>query len=464
MTLEEQVILLIEENKKLREIIVILEKHIVAQDKQIQIQGRRISELEEELRKSRLSKNSSNSSKPPSSDIANPKRNQSLRQSSGKKTGGQVGHKGTTLKMSDTPDLIIDLAPNFCNECGCCLENAESHLVAKRQEVDIPPIQTIVNEYRQYSKRCPQCGHHQKSSFPKHITNNIQYGPNVTSLISYFSVYQYVPFKRLKELFSHIFNLELSEGTIDNVLKRMSVKAQPFYEKIRELILQLKQAGSDETSVIVNGIKFWIWVWQSKILTYLTLSESRGMKAIDSVFPSGLENAILNTDRWAAQLKTKAAGHQLCVAHLLRELKFIEEVDKIDWATRFKEFLKKGLELKNQQLEYSRDNPLAIQLEEELDKLLKENIPKDIYRNSYKLQKSLIKNRDSILTYLYHKDVPADNNGSERAIRNAKVKQKISGQFKTGGQVFCVLRSIIDTCKKNDGDVMTTMNLIAQLE
>ncbi|MDT3739638.1 MAG: transposase [Candidatus Kapabacteria bacterium] len=268
----------------------------------------------------------------------------------------------------------------------------------------------------------------------------------------------------LKELFSHIFNLELSEGTIDNVLKRMSVKAQPFYEKIRELILQLKQAGSDETSVIVNGIKFWIWVWQSKILTYLTLSESRGMKAIDSVFPSGLENAILNTDRWAAQLKTKAAGHQLCVAHLLRELKFIEEVDKIDWATRFKEFLKKGLELKNQQLEYSRDNPLAIQLEEELDKLLKENIPKDIYRNTYKFQKSLIKNRDSILTYLYHKDVPADNNGSERAIRNAKVKQKISGQFKTGGQVFCVLRSIIDTCKKNDGDVMTTMNLIAQLE
>ncbi len=228
-----------------------------------------------------------------------------------------------------------------------------------------------------------------------------------------------MPFKRLKELFSHIFNLELSEGTIDNVLKRMSVKAQPFYEKIRELILQLKQAGSDETSVIAVSY------------THLDVYKRQ---------------------------------HQLCVAHLLRELKFIEEVDKIDWATRFKEFLKKGLELKNQQLEYSRDNPLAIQLEEELDKLLKENIPKDIYRNTYKFQKSLIKNRDSILTYLYHKDVPADNNGSERAIRNAKVKQKISGQFKTGGQVFCVLRSIIDTCKKNDGDVMTTMNLIAQLE
>ncbi|MDP2159414.1 MAG: IS66 family transposase [Flavobacterium sp.] len=463
MTLEEQIKVLFSETQKLRQKVVVLEKHKLEQDKIIQIQGIRIAELEEELRKARLSKNSNNSSKPPSTDIVNHKKRQSLREPSEKRTGGQPGHKGTTLKMTDNPDIIIDLSPNYCNDCGCCLESTEAHLEAKRQEVDIPPIHTIIKEYRQYSKECPQCGHHQRSSFPKHISNNIQYGPNVTSLISYFSVYQYIPFRRLKELFSHIFNLDLSEGTIDNILKRMSIKAQPYYDKIRELILQLKQAGSDETSVIINGIKFWIWVWQSKFLTYLTLSESRGMKAIDSVFPDGLEKAILNTDRWAAQLKTKAAGHQLCVPHLLRELKFIEEVDKIDWATRFKEFLKKGLELKKQQLEYSRDNPILIQLEEELDKLLQENIPKDIYRNTYKFQKSLKKNRDSILTFLYHKEVPADNNGSERAIRNVKVKQKISGQFKTGGQIFCVLRSIIDTCKKNDNDVMKALNLIAQV-
>lgn len=448
MSFEEQVILLIAENKQLKEIISNLE--------------RRIAELEEQLRKAKLSKDSSNSSKPPSSDIASPKKNQSLRQPSGKQSGGQPGHIGTTLEMTANPDEIIDLSPNICNECGCCLENEEAHFEARRQEVDIPPIRAIIKEYRQYSKICPQCGHHQESSFPQHITNNIQYGPNVKSLISYLSVYQYLPFKRLKELFSHIFNLELSEGTIDNVLKRMSIKAQPYYDKIRELILKLKQVGSDETSVKINGIKFWIWVWQSKFLTYLTLSESRGMKAIDSVFPEGLEKAILNTDRWAAQLKTKAAGHQLCVAHLLRELKFTEQIDNIDWATRFKEFLKQGLELKNQQLEYNRDNLLVIQLEQELDKLLHENIPKEIYRTTYKFQKSLIKNRDSILTYLYYKDVPADNNASERAIRNAKVKQKISGQFKTGGQIFCILRSIIDTCKKNDGDIMVAMNLLAQ--
>jgi len=110
--------------------------------------------------------------------------------------------------------------------------------------------------------------------------------------------------------------------------------------------------------------------------TYITASASRGTKAIESEFPNGLEKAILTTDRWAAQLKTESAGHQLCIAHLLRDLNFIEEVDKIDWSTRLKELLKKGLDLKKQQLEYSRSNPVVLQLEQDLDVLLQEEIPK----------------------------------------------------------------------------------------
>ena len=449
MTLEEQVIFLIAENKQLREIISKLEN--------------RIAELEELLRKAMISKNSSNSSKPPSSDISNPKRNQSLREKSGKLTGGQPGHQGTTLLMSDTPDEIIELSPNYCNKCGCNLENEESHFEAKRQEFDIPPIQVIVKEYRRNSKKCPSCGHQQESEYPEHITNNIQYGSNVESLVSYLSVYQYLPFRRLKELFYHIFNLEISEGTIDNILRRMSEKAQPIYDKIKETILQSNQAGSDETSAKVNGIKYWIWVWQTALSTYITASESRGMKAIDSVFPDGLRSGILNTDRWAAQLKTVAAGHQLCISHLLRELNFIEEVDKTDWSKRLKELLKKGLELKKHQLEYSKNNPLVMQLEQELDILLQEKVPKESFRKTFIIQKSLKKHRDSIFTYLYNKDSPPDNNASERAIRNVKVKQKVSGQFKTGQQAFCVLRSVIDTCKKRTVDIMDALTSIANL-
>lgn len=448
MTLEEQVIHLQAENTHLRVIISNLEK--------------RIAELEELLRKAKIFKNSSNSSKPPSSDISRLNQNQSLREKSGKPTGGQPGHKGTTLQMSDSPDDVVELNPNYCSKCGYNLENEESHFEAKRQEFDIPPMQVIVKEYRRNSKECPRCGHHQETGFPEGINNNVQYGPNVESLVSYLSVYQYIPFKRLKECLKHFFKLDISEGTIDNILKRMSAKARLIYDRIKETILQSNQVGSDETSAKVKGKKSWIWVWQTAMSTYITASESRGTKAIDSVFPDGLEKGILNTDRWAAQLKTKSAGHQLCISHLLRDLNFIEEVDKTDWAKRLKELLKKGLELKKNQLEYSKNNPLVMQLEHELDILLQENIPKDIYSKTFIFQKSLIKQRDSIFTFLYNKDTPADNNASERAIRNVKVKQKVSGQFKTGHQAFCVLRSVIDTCIKKTVDVMDALSSIAK--
>jgi transposase len=463
MTLEEQLIFLIAKNNELRNIVTKLEKHIAEQDIHISKQDARIVELEELLRKSNITKNSSNSSKPPSSDISNPKRNQSLREKSGKLSGGQPGHKGTTLRMSDSPDEIVELNPNYCNKCGCDLKNEESHFESKRQEFDIPPIQLIVKEYRRNSKDCPRCGHHQETDFPQGITNNVQYGPNIKSIVSYLSVYQYLPFKRLRKCMKHFFKLDISEGTIDNILRWMSKKSEPMYEKIKDTISKSKQVGSDETSVKINGEKWWIWVWQSDLSTYITVSESRGTKAIESVFPDGLEKAILNTDRWAAQLKTKSAGHQLCISHLLRDLNFIEEVDEIDWSKRLKQLLKEGLALKNIQLEYSKDNPLAMQLEQDLDFLLRENIPKEYYKRTYVFQKSLIKQRDSILTFLYNKETAPDNNASERAIRNVKVKQKISGQFKTGQKSFCVLRSVVDTCIKRGADVMSAFSYIANL-
>ncbi len=449
MTLEEQVIFLIAENKQLREIISNLEKRIVF--------------LEEELRKAMTIKNSSNSSKPPSTDISTPKRNQSLREPSGKKSGGQSGHKGTTLQMRDNPDEIIELNPNYCSKCGCNLEHEESHFESKRQEFDIPPIAVIVKEFRRNSKKCPTCGHHQESEFPKHISNNVQYGHNIESLVSYLSVYQYLPFQRLKECMQHFFKLAISEGTINNILNRMSQKAQPIYDKIQETISQSKQVGSDETGVKVNSKKYWIWIWQTALSTFLTASESRGSQTIENIFPEGLPNGILNSDRWAAQLKTVAAGHQLCIAHLLRDLKYLEQLERNDWTKRLKELLKKSLSLKEQQEEYIRGDTVSLELEQELDILLEESIPKDINSKTLALQKSLIKHRNSIFTFLYNRDTPPDNNASERAIRNVKVKQKISGQFKKGQQAFCILRSVIDTCKKRKVDIMNTLSAIAQL-
>jgi transposase len=449
MTFEEQNNFLIAENKHLRNIVIKLET--------------RISELEELLRKANIFKDSSNSSKAPSTDISIPKRNQSLREPSDKKSGGQPGHKGTTLRISDDPDEIIELNPNFCNKCGCDLKNEESRFESKRQEIDIPQIQLNVKEYRRNSKKCPRCGNHQKAKFPKGINNNVQYGPNIKSAVSYLSVYQYLPYKRMKECMKHFFKLCISEGTINNILRRMSAQADPVYKRIKETISKSKEVGSDETSVKVNGEKWWLWVWQSIDQTYLSSSKSRGSKAIEDEFPDGFKDSILTTDRWAAQLKTEALSHQICIAHLLRDLKYLEQLEKNEWSIRMKQVLKEALNLIAKYSEYSKNDVEAIQLEQRLDILLKEEIPKMTNPKTLAFQKSLIKHRDSIFTFLYNKDTPADNNGSERAIRNVKVKQKVSGQFKTDQQAFCVMRSVIDTCIKRGVDVMFVLRSIAKL-
>jgi len=447
MSSEEQIIILLEENKRLREIIRKLES--------------RISYLEEELRKAKLKKDSSNSDKPPSTDITQASRNQSLRVKTGKKPGGQEGHKGITLKMVEKPDEIVKLEPNYCRHCGCSLEGEEAELNSKRQVIDIPPIKPIVTEYQNYKKRCPKCGHYQQAGFPAGVNNHIQYGSNIEAAIVYFSVYQYLPYKRLKECLKHLINIEISQGSINNILKRMSMKAEPIYNKIKEKISFSKQVGSDETSAKVNGKKWWIWVWQSVPLTYLTASKSRGSQAIQEEFPTGLKESVLTTDRWAAQLKTIAKGHQLCTAHLLRDLKYLKELEKNQWASRMEQLLKAALDLKSKRSECVQNDIEAVRLEESLDILLQQDIPKETNHKTYVFQQSLIKQRASIFTFLYNKSTPADNNASERAIRNVKVKQKVSGQFKAGQHLFCVLRSIIDTCNKNAVDILFALKSIA---
>jgi transposase len=455
--LEEENRLLKEENANLRKIISKLENTIIVLTK-------RVDYLEEELRKTKLNKNSSNSSKPPSSDLYKPKRNQSLRKKSSKRSGGQPGHKGTTLEFQDNPDEIIELKPNYCNKCGCYLKNEEAHLHSRRQIIDIPPpVKPIITEYQQYYRQCPDCGHDQKSPYPTGVDNYIQYGSNIEAIISYLSTYQYLPYKRLQELLLNLFNLTLSQGTIDNILNRMYRKALPIHEGIKQSVSRSNCIGSDETSVKVNGKKWWVWVWQSVNDTYISCSDNRGSKTIDSLFPEGFKNSILCTDRYAAQLKTESKGHQVCVAHLLRDLNFIEELDKTDWAKRFKQLLKRALTLKMSQSEYSREDPKVMELEHDLEELLQEDIHRTKYKKTHTLQKSLQKERDSLLTFLYHKEVTADNNASERAVRNVKVKQKVSGQFKSNHNIFCSLRSIIDTCLKREVDVMFALKSISRL-
>jgi len=410
-------------------------------------------------------KNSRNSSVSPSKDENRPLKNQSLRTKSSKKPGGQPGHEGTTLKMVENPDQIINHKPDFCNCCGNDLSDKPEELLLKRQVVDIPVIFPKYTEHRIFKKTC-SCGHQNKSVFPENVKTTISYGANVQATIAYMHTRQYLPFERMSEYFKEVCNLPISQGTICNLLDGFALKAQPAYDLIAQKVSNEKVVGADETGIRVNGKNGWFWTWQSKFATFVVFSKNRGTATIDTNFSQGFHDAVLVHDCWASHFQTQCKTHQLCIAHLLRELIFLEQRFESNWATNFKRILYEALELKKNLDQEHYNNPILERdkIRIALDALLENPLPE----NQKKLRafhKRMIKHKEYIITFLHHFHVPPDNNASERAIRNVKVKQKVSGQFKTenGAQIYAVIRSVTDTCIKNGQNILGAFKTIAIL-
>jgi len=451
--------------RTLEQIVIEELKHIIqVQAQENKLLKARIADLERKVEQLTIRKDSNNSSVPPSKDENRPPRTSSLREKSDRKVGGQPGHDGKTLEMTENPDEIIKHRACFCPECGEDVSNQPFEFFGKRQVIDIPSIKQIVTEHRVYRCLCT-CGKIVESEFPVGIDCPVRYGKNIETLIGYLSVRQYLPFKRLQEMMRDVFAVPISEGGLHYLLNRLALKGINAYEMIRQNVMNSQVIGTDETGMKVNGKKHWFWTWQNRNATLIAASNNRGTITIDKYMNGISQDAVLVHDCWKAHFQTPVGNHQLCLAHLERETKYLEERYKVIWPVKFRNLLKEAQKLKNRFIpsDYYYPNHDRIHLERELDSLLGETLNlKD--KELITFQKRIIKYRDHVFTFLYHPDVPADNNGSERAIRNVKVKQKISGQFKifSAAENFAILRSIIDTALKNGQNVLKALTVIAE--
>ena len=449
-----------QETKDLKELVV----QLLAKVEELTLEN---IDLRRRLAKYEHPKNSNNSSVPPSKDENRPKR-RSLRERSGKKPGGQIGRKGNTLKMTSEPDFIKHLSADFCNCCGKSLEHSTGIPAGKRQVHDIPKIEIKVTQYQIYKKQCV-CGNITETEYPAEANAPVSYGNNIESLIGYFHTRQYLPFKRMQEMFNDVFSAPISEGGLHYILDKLVNKAKPAYNLIKQRIQSTKKyaVGSDETGMKVNGNKHWAWTWQNEEATFITITDNRGQKTINDTMKSGFRNAVLVHDCWASHFNTPAISHQICIAHLLRDLNYLSELYNHKWSKALKLLFQLAIKHKKNKgkVDYYYPDTKREQLEKRLDFLL--NYQLDFSgKELITFQKRLIKYRDYILVFLYRHEVPSDNNASERAIRNVKIKQKISGQFRSphGAFRFAVLRSITDTLIKNEKDVLISLNLIANME
>ena len=439
--------------------IDLLEKRVIALETENQ-------ELRSRLSKYENPKNSNNSSIPPSKDENRPKRT-SLREKTGRKPGGQKGRKGNTLKMVETPDFTQKHIPNYCNCCGNDLSVLPHEFAGRRQVFDIPKIKINVTEHQVFKKVC-SCGHETTSKFPLEANAPVSYGQNIESLIGYFHSRQYLPFMRMKEMFNTVFHLPISEGGIHYLLNRLVKKSQPAYDMIKQKLLANNlPVGSDETGMKVCGDKHWAWTWQNKEATFITITDNRGQQSIKKTFENGFNNAVIVHDCWKSHFNTNAISHQICLAHLLRDLNYLTERYDHKWSRICKKLFQSAMDLKKRMnpSDYYTHNHEILNIEKRLDRLLEIYIPEK-HKELISFRNRLLKYRDFIFTFLYHPKVPPDNNASERAIRNIKVKQKISGQFKSpnGAFAFAVLRSITDTAIKNGQGVLNSLQTIAKLQ
>ena len=399
-------------------------------------------------------KDSTNSSKSPSSDMGiTPKKNQSLREKSDKSSGGQLGHKGKTLIQTDTPDEVVKLAYtlNSCKECGSDLSATMKQLKEKRQvlDLDLKAIKRKITQYQSYSKLCSNCGYdNHDNNYPSFVTSNISYGKNMMAIVSYFSTVHYISYNRIVSAMRSLYNISISEGTVDNMIKRHSKLSSKEIEKIRKELELSNIVGIDETGCKVNGKRYWHWAFQNEKNTLIVANKSRGTKVINETFEDGFVNACIVHDNYSSYSSLIAKDEQLCLAHKLRDLNYAIECDDTQIMKDMKQLIQEAMLDHKQNFISSQREILKEQYLNLLDGLLKtSSIPKS---QTHKQLKSFSKARDKIFTFLLYPHVPPDNNGSERAIRNVKVKLKVSGQFKSeqGAIDYANLRSIVDTSRK----------------
>jgi transposase-like protein len=412
----------------------------------------KIAELE-----ARLNTNSANSSMPPSSDSW--KRPPSGRRKSGKKPGGQLGHKGHGLKIDREPDETVLHKPPVCERCGLDIGEAAGSVSDSRYKIDIA-IRTVLTRHDQVRVGCPACDAVSAGSFPESLKSRVQYGEGVRAISVLLTNYAMVGYDKTQKLLNDVFGVPLSAGTVVNHVKKFSEQGQAVVDGIAEKLKQSSVLNFDESGVRVNGTNQWLHTASNSEATYSTVHPKRGKAGID-------DNGVLQSftgvavhDCWKPYFSYRHCTHALCNAHLLRELQGVIDNTSQVWAGQMQDLLRamkrvvdrykahgKEALSKYYQTTFAESYGQIVRLGEQ------ENPLADGQRKRGKprcLLDRFIAYKTEICRFADNFAVPFDNNQAERDIRNVKVKQKVSGGFRSdeGAKSFGKISSVIGTSIK----------------
>jgi transposase len=452
--------------KDYEQIISTLLAKIADLEKVVIQQAARIAALEK-----RLDKNSSNSSKPPSSDgLSKLPRTTSLRENGKNKSGGQPGHKGETLKQTETPDIIKKHVLTTCPDCHHSLPRSSLLGLVKRQVFDIPPPKIEITEHQAEVKYCKCCNKPVTASFPSGVRAPVQYGEVIRSWSVYYQYQHFIPEDRLQQLFSDLYGLQLATATLTGY-NRIAFDALVSFEE--SILSQVKIAtvkNLDETGFRVAGKTQWLHVASTKTATYYHVSPKR-KSLLD-----GLSGTVIH-DHWKSYFNLLGVEHGLCNQHHLRELKSIIEHEKEPWATAMTRILKVALRCRHFHGHSAIPAARIMRLTRIYDKIIKHGLAfheaqtplpckgkrgREPRRTGHNLILRLFHYKQDVLRFLHDPAVPFTNNDAERDLRMMKCKQKISGGFRStqGAEQFARIRGFISTVRKRGFNVLNSIQSV----
>jgi transposase len=447
-----------------------IEGQVMALSKILQEQAEAIKELQ-----AKLSKDSSNSGKPPSSDgLAKKKtipRTKSQRKKGQKPNGGQAGHQGSTLEKSEHPDKTeTHSMDGSCTHCGTSLEDEVVSDHEERQVFDIPAIRIEITAHRAEIKVCPLCGETNKASFPDPVTQATQYGNGIKTWMSYFSVQHFIPTARTAQIVEDLVGHRLSEATVLNSCHQLADKVSPVTQIIKEKLKGAEVVNFDETGLRVNGKLHWLHCASTDQLTDYLVHPRRGQEAIDTMGILPNLKGVACHDHWKPYFNYEVR-HSLCNAHHLRELTFIEKQYQQAFAPKMADLLIEINSAKKEQSADHFDPETLTAYFSRYDEIVNEGLTANPEKRrdpdqkpkrgrvkqtpAHNLLKRLRDFKRAVLLFMVDFNVPFTNNQAEQDVRMVKVKQKVSGCFRTltGAEEFAASRGYISTARKNDQNI-----------
>lgn len=413
----------------------------------------RIAELE-----AQLAQNSKNSSKPPSSDGYG-KQSRQQRRSSERKAGKQKGDPGSHLAQVANPDEIVIHSPTHCGACDGDLSDAVVSDIECRQVFDIPPMEIVVTEHQAQSRQCG-CGVITKAEFPDGVDAPALYGSRLRALAVYFIVFQHIAYDRTRQIFSDVFGVDLSAGTIVDSVRDAASNLDEFRNHLRELLRNCDVVHFDETGARVAGKLHWVHSASTFWLTDYFVHTKRGSNAMDEGEVLSRFLGIAIHDGWKPY-RSYDIKHGLCNAHHLRELTAAGlECDQV-WATKMIKLLIEAKMSVQDAVEANKSSLDAKTLHSircRYGRLINEGYrvnpkqPKRKQSKTFNLLIRLNEQRDDVLRFATDFRVPFDNNQAERDIRMVKLQQKVSGCWRTfaGAEAYLCVRSYISTARKQN--------------